>query len=113
QRACGHAALEPAQARRASEVIHPALLDNALQVVAAALWARLTDTAHVPVGIDVLRIAPLAGANGLSCAVAVTGDHGAVVRADLHLYADDGAYVGELRGLQLAAVDLRKLPAER
>lgn len=100
-------------------VLHPALLDNCLQTVAAALDPQgegqegaEAHVVHLPVGMGRLQCLPLEGqgARTLWCAVRLRTRQPLVV-ADLALYDVDGQLVGTVDGLTLAAADARALVA--
>ncbi len=82
-------------------LIHPALLDAAIQVVPAAFDAP-PDGTHVPVAMAEARFAQ-AIADELWCEAVArhVGTDGRTLTADLRLFALDGRLVGTIRGIEL------------
>jgi acyl transferase domain-containing protein len=112
-RAIGRIALDKSDAAEPWPVVHPALLDNALQVVAAALWSPAGEAdapaMHLPVGIDRLDVPDAIDASRpLTAHVRIVARE-PLVRADVDLRDDEGRRVARLRGVRLAPVDVRRL----
>jgi acyl transferase domain-containing protein len=89
--------------------IHPALLDGCFQAVAAAApddGGTLYGTGvYLPSGVRHLRLTRHAPAS-VWCAVQMSGPTGGPrLEADLALFADDGALVADIRGLELRRLD--------
>jgi NADP-dependent 3-hydroxy acid dehydrogenase YdfG/acyl carrier protein len=111
--AIGRIALDAAEATAPWPVVHPAVIDNALQVVAAALWSPVdaegdAPAVHLPVGIDRLEVlGPLDAARPLIAQARVVA-RSPLVRADVDLADADGRRVARLRGVRLAPVDARR-----
>lgn len=95
--------------------VHPALLDAAFQLVAAALPLQATqeagsETVYVPVAVDRLRLltppGPAAWAHvKLSDATRHNGAGSDTLVADVHLYSDTGLLAAEVTGLRVRRVD--------
>jgi len=109
----GLVALDATDAAARWPVVHPAVLDNALQVVAAALWPSTGEeagaTAFLPVGIDRLEVDGAVDASRPLTARARVVARSPLVRADVDLADDAGRVVARLRGVRLAPVDARRL----
>ncbi|WP_082146300.1 type I polyketide synthase [Burkholderia pyrrocinia] len=84
--------------------VHPALLDNAFQAVAGALWEAELNTAFVPIGIERIACMPMRGVRTVWCAVRARVQRN-LATADLWLYDDDGRCVAIVSELRLLAVD--------
>jgi acyl transferase domain-containing protein/NADP-dependent 3-hydroxy acid dehydrogenase YdfG/acyl carrier protein len=114
--AIGRIELDAADATPAWPVVHPAVLDNALQVVAAALEmpeddAQAAPAAHLPVGIDRIEVSgTIAPAQPLTARARVVA-RSPLVRADVELADDAGRVVARLHGVRLAPVDTHRLEA--
>ena len=80
--------------------MHPALLDGAIQTVAAALGPTDDDESYLPVGLDRGRVHRAAGLTGWGHARVSASAAGAIT-ADVWLRNDDGEVVAELQGLRL------------
>ncbi|MCA8245223.1 type I polyketide synthase [Burkholderia sp. AU32262] len=94
-------------------IVHPALLDNAFQAVAGALWDAELNTAFVPIGIERIACLPMPGVRAAWCAVRARVKR-SLATADLWLYDDAGCCVAVVSGLRLMAVDPRRFqPAAR
>ncbi|QHP89547.1 SDR family NAD(P)-dependent oxidoreductase [Burkholderia glumae] len=89
-------------------VVHPALLDNAFQAVAGALWDAGLKTAFVPVGIERIACMPMRGVQALWCAARARVKR-SFATADLWLYDDTGRCLAAVRGLRLLAIDPQRL----
>ncbi|WP_432973948.1 SDR family NAD(P)-dependent oxidoreductase [Dactylosporangium sp. CA-233914] len=86
--------------------VHPAVLDSALQVLAAALLPEGADAqTYLPASVGRFRLA--AGAAEPRWAFATAGERGpdAVRDGRVVLYADDATPVGELSGITLRRLD--------
>ncbi|MCC7362010.1 MAG: polyketide synthase dehydratase domain-containing protein, partial [Anaerolineales bacterium] len=113
---CIHApaALSPAAP---GDVIHPALLDACLQVMAAAspraARAAAADDTYLPVGVaQVWLPRPAAGRLWSHARYAADQAAGSELVADLDVLDESGQLVGRLRGLRLQRVDsARQAPA--
>ncbi|MBP0611001.1 MULTISPECIES: type I polyketide synthase [Burkholderia] len=88
-------------------IVHPALLDNAFQTVAGALWDAELNTAFVPIGIERIACMPMRGVQAVWCAVRARVKR-SVATADLWIYDDAGSCVAVVSGLRLMAVDPRR-----
>jgi len=81
--------------------LHPAALDAAIQVVAAAVTGNAA--AYLPAGVAGWRI--FETANSFWCRASLRGEPGAArLEADLALFGDDGRLIAQLDGLALARV---------
>ncbi|MFL6662202.1 MAG: SDR family NAD(P)-dependent oxidoreductase, partial [Rhizobacter sp.] len=105
--AVGRIELDPAHRHEASPVIHPALLDAALQVVAAALSADGEAGLHLPIGLNRIECRPVATSATLWCVAEVT-DRRPLVNANLVLFDGAGQWVASLSGLKLAPVEAHR-----
>ncbi len=95
--------------------IHPAILDSAMQVLAASDPATGTDR-YVPVGcrrVRLYRPSPTAGGSLWSHVVRLPATPGArEVEADVRLLDGSGHAIAELQGLRLARVGAAALPPQ-
>jgi len=101
----------PSEARRYQ--MHPALLDSALQVLAAALP---TDSTLVPVSVDRFRLRTRGADSGPVWAHAVATYDGSRVRGDVRLLTEEGELVAEARGIGLESLltsDSERAASER
>ena len=103
--ALGRIELDAALSRGALDyVIHPVLLDGAVQVLAAALPRDLSeDSLFLPVGVGRFELwaRPASGVWSHARVVDVAGDN---CRAEIILFDDSGLVVAELRHVQLRRV---------
>ncbi len=107
--AVGRIALDAADSATPWPVVHPAVFDNALQVVAAALSSEAVDAVHLPVGIDRLDLFdPVVATRALTARARILARQ-PLVCADIDLVDDSGRLAARLRGVKLAAVDARQL----
>ncbi|MGF6970953.1 acyl transferase domain-containing protein/acyl carrier protein [Paraburkholderia sp. WC7.3g] len=104
--------IDPAHTCVAARSIHPAVLDNCFQTVAAALWDAGLKMTYVPVGINHLACQPIPDTRAVWCAVRVKSRQH-LVSANLWVYDDAGQCVASIAHLQLLAVDSRKFAAAR
>jgi len=109
--ALGEIALPPA-AGRAGYVLHPALLDAALQVMAAALPAEAAaGRAYLPLAIGQLAVHRTPGDTLLSHVRIVPGGSADTLKAELVLFDTHGT-VATLAGVALRAAALPGAPSE-
>jgi acyl transferase domain-containing protein len=103
------ARLRPASLEARRYQMHPALLDSALQVLAAALS---TDpfTTIVPVSVDAFRLRHRTALSNPLWAHAVWSDEDGRIRGDVRIVTDGGKLVAEARGIDLQP--LERPPAE-
>ncbi|WP_082741926.1 type I polyketide synthase [Burkholderia sp. MSMB1072] len=99
--------MEPDGTNDLVRIVHPALLDNAFQTVAGALWDAELNTAFVPIGIERIACVPMPDVRAVWCAVRARVKR-SLATADLSLYDDAGTCVAVVSGLRLMAVDPRR-----
>ncbi|MGZ4790899.1 MAG: beta-ketoacyl synthase N-terminal-like domain-containing protein, partial [Ilumatobacteraceae bacterium] len=114
--AIGELVLAPAEAASADAYrIHPALLDAALQVVAAAFTATGAEdrSLYMPIGVDRVVMHHQAGVRAWSHARmrggAVSGDRPETLTADITITDESGAVVATLDGVRLKRADATAL----
>jgi acyl transferase domain-containing protein/NAD(P)-dependent dehydrogenase (short-subunit alcohol dehydrogenase family)/acyl carrier protein len=89
--------------------VHPAMLDAALQTVAAVV--RRSDAAsYLPRGVRRWQVYRPA-ADRLWCHARVTGREGDLLAADLDLFDNDGTLLARMEGLTLARLGASRRPA--
>ncbi|MDK2660814.1 SDR family NAD(P)-dependent oxidoreductase [Cupriavidus sp. LEh21] len=101
--ALGRIELDPAARHIAGHAVHTALLDNAFQLVAAALGDTESLVAHVPVRIERIRSRVLVDVHAAWCAVSIRHRR-RMIGADLWLFDDAGTCIAQIDNLQLAAI---------
>ena len=106
-RAVGRIGADAMHTRERFPVIHPAVLDNALQLIAAALWDDGAGTAYLPIGATHILARPVTSPGPMRAEVQVTA-RTPLVTADVTVRDDAGRAVLHITGLQLAAVDARR-----
>ncbi|VWD61764.1 polyketide synthase [Burkholderia lata] len=99
--------MEPDWAGDPVRFVHPALLDNAFQAVAGALWDAELNTAFVPIGIERIACTPMPGVRTVWCAARARVKR-SLATADLWLYDDAGRCLAVVAELRLLAVDPRR-----
>ena len=104
----------PAQAgRHAAYRIHPILLDNAIQALAAALLRDGDNVAFVPFSIGCARVhqppAAIAAVFGHARVVGALGQDAQVIAADIRICDEAGRVLASLEGLRLKRTDATAL----
>ncbi|WP_394836501.1 SDR family NAD(P)-dependent oxidoreductase [Pendulispora rubella] len=104
-RALGRIELPAPATQAAAYVIHPALLDACIHVAFAAADCTPDDGPMVPVFVEQVRLSKTASCTRVWCEADVARDTEGDLVAHLTLWDDDGAPVGEVRGLRLARLE--------
>lgn len=93
--------------------LHPALLDACFQGIAAVL-SEDEQITYVPQGVDHIRAGRHVGTHAwCHLSARPVADPGAeAMKADLHLYDDDGAWLATVQGLRLQRLDATNATAQ-
>lgn len=102
--ALGEISLDVSAREADGDGMHPVLLDGCLQAAAAAMPDAAGDRMYLPVGIGAFSLHNAAPSRCFSH-VRVRAGAGAVVHADVTVYASDGAVLATLSDVQFTPVD--------